>query len=68
MTDDLIIQEVHRAKDELARAHGFDVHSLFEALREADAMADRTAASAPPERIPLQPDGTSGSPPPVPQT
>ena len=45
MTDDPIIEEVHHAKDELAKIHAGDLHSLFEALREADALAGRTVGT-----------------------
>lgn len=45
MTDDPIIEEVHHAKDELARLHSGDLHSLFETLREADAVAGRTVGT-----------------------
>jgi len=67
MTDDPIIQEVHRAKDELARIHAGDMHSLFETLREADARADRAVVTVSPVRIPSQPGVVGGPLPGVPQ-
>jgi hypothetical protein len=54
MTDDPIIEEVHRTKDELARVHAGDLHSLFETLREIDARADRAIVSGLPVKMPLR--------------
>jgi hypothetical protein len=67
MTDDPIIEEVHRAKDELARVHEADLHSLFETLREADAVAGRAVVTGAPVRIPSQPSVSAGPLPGVPR-
>lgn len=42
MTDDPIMQELHRVKDDLSERFGGDTHSLFEFLRETEKAEGRS--------------------------
>lgn len=38
---DDVMKEVHRIKDEIAREHGYDLKSLFDAARKRQAESER---------------------------
>lgn len=51
MTGDPIIDEVRRARDEIARRHGYDIAAIFEAFRELEAMSGKDHVSLPARRV-----------------
>jgi hypothetical protein len=52
ITDDPILAEVRKARDEMAREANYDIHTLCERLREAERQhPERLVKTPPPERI-----------------
>ena len=50
MTPDPIVEEVRAIRDEIARAHDYDIDALFEALRKMEAASGRQHISLSPRR------------------
>lgn len=45
MTPDPVISELHRIKDEIAKEFNYDVHALFEHIRQLEKTSGRTYIS-----------------------
>ena len=45
MTPDPVISELHRIKDEIAKEFNYDVHALFEHIRQLEKTSGRTYVS-----------------------
>ena len=45
MTPDPVISELHRIKDEIAKEFNYDVHALFEHIRQLEKASGRTYVS-----------------------
>ena len=45
MKSDPVIDELHRVKDEIAKEFNYDIHALFESLREEEKTSDRKYVS-----------------------
>jgi hypothetical protein len=50
MTDDPIVAEVRKARDEYARRFNYDLDAICNDLRQRQAQAGRKAVSFPPKR------------------
>ena len=48
MTLDPIVEEVRGFRDAIAREHGYDIASIFEALRKMEVASGREHVSLPP--------------------
>ena len=51
MGRDLIVEEVRRNREALAREHGNDVDAIIEAFQREDATSGVTTVSFPPKRL-----------------
>lgn len=45
MKSDPVIDELHRVKDEIAKEFNYDIHALFESLREEEKKSGRKYVS-----------------------
>jgi hypothetical protein len=45
MKSDPVIDELHRVKDEIAKEFNYDIHALFESLREEQKVSGRNYVS-----------------------
>jgi len=50
MNEDDVVREVRAAREEIARAHGFDVRRIVAHLQELDRSGDRTVVRLAPRR------------------
>ena len=48
---DAIERELHAVREEYARTFGYDLHKMFEDLREKQGRSGRAVVSFPPKRI-----------------
>ena len=51
MSEDQVIQEVRRVKEEIAARHGHDVRAIARAAQECRKALGREAVSRPPKRV-----------------
>jgi hypothetical protein len=45
MTDDPIIEELHRIREEIAARHNYDIHAIFQYFRAKEAQEGRKVVS-----------------------
>ena len=64
MIRDAIIDEVRTVRDAIAREHHFDLDSIFQALRDREAMSHRPHVTLPPKRLDFEGAATPVSTPP----
>lgn len=61
MAKDPIVEETRAIREELARAHGYDVHEIARALRREEAQSPREIVTLTPRRIsPAETDRKAG--------
>jgi hypothetical protein len=51
MAKDPIVEETRSIREDLARAHGYDVHEIARALQREEAEAERKVVTLPARRI-----------------
>lgn len=54
MTQDPIVQEIQKIRDEVAREHDYDIDAIFEAFRKAEASSGREYVTLKPRQIAQQ--------------
>ena len=55
MAKDPIVEETRAIREDLAKAHGYDVHEIARALRREEAEGEREVVSLTARRIPPEP-------------
>jgi hypothetical protein len=55
MAKDPIVEETRSIREDLAKAHGYDVHEIARALQREEADGDRQVVTLPARRIPPAP-------------
>jgi hypothetical protein len=52
MAEDPIVEETRSIRDDLAKAHGYDIHEIARALQREEAEGERRVATLSARRIP----------------
>jgi hypothetical protein len=60
MAKDPIVEETRSIRDDLAKAHGYDVHEIARALQREEAKGDRRVLTLPAKRISPRTDKKAG--------
>jgi hypothetical protein len=55
MAKDPIVEETRAIRQDLAKAHGYDVHQIARALQREESKGDRRAVTLSAKRIPPSP-------------
>ena len=51
MTEDPIIEELHKIREEMAAKHNYDVHAIAAEIRQRQQAENRQVVSLPPKRV-----------------
>lgn len=51
MTEDPILEELHKFREELAAKHNYDVHAIAAEMRRLQQLENRQVVSLPPKRV-----------------